>query len=251
MVPVSAIDFEDIGPAPEPVLEELIRAQGILTPLTLARRSSGRCELVAGRRRLRVARKLGLSVVPALVIEYDGMTSVQALTDHASRRENPAADLAHIEALVQKGASFEAISKATGLQVKTIKQRLILGRLATDLREQFDRGRIAVTVAEAAARLPSEAQRGLVERFGMVGRLTAQDVRDAKAAAKPAPPPMLTGFEPEEVDPTAAPPIPASDARVTPELKRMCHDLLKLFRSESRRSLADALAEVMANAGID
>ena len=52
MVPVDAIDFEDIGPAPEPVLEALMVAQGILTPLTLARKQDGRCELIAGRRRL-------------------------------------------------------------------------------------------------------------------------------------------------------------------------------------------------------
>jgi ParB-like chromosome segregation protein Spo0J len=251
MVPISVIDFEDIGPAPEPVLEELIRAQGILTPLTLARRANGRCELIAGRRRLRVARKLGLALVPALVIEYDGMVSVSALTDHASRRDNPAADLAHIERLVHRGASFEAISKATGLPVKTIKERLVLGKLTPTLRESFDRGKLVLTVAQGAARLPAEAQRGLSAKLEAVGRLTQQDVKEAKAAAKPPAPPRLPEFELDDVDPQAAPPIPASQARVTPDLRRMCRDLISLFRSEQRPRLAEALEQVLLQAGID
>src|SRR3954447_11570135 len=85
-VPLALIDFEDIGPHPEPVLEALVRAQGILTPLTLAMRADGRFELMAGRRRLRVARAIGLERVPALVIANVGIVEVGALTDHATRR---------------------------------------------------------------------------------------------------------------------------------------------------------------------
>lgn len=251
MVPLSAIDFEDIGPAPEPVLEELIRAQGILTPLTLARKADGRCDLIAGRRRLRVARKLGLALVPALVIDNHGMVAVSALTDHASRRDNPAADLAHIEALIHRGASLDAISKATGLSSKVIKQRLVLGKLTPRLREMFDRGRIAVTVAQDTARLPAEAQHGLADRFDMVGKLTQQDVKDAKAAAKPPPPPMLPAFELEDVEPTAPPPIPVSRLRVTPELERTCRELIALLRAERRASLAGALEGALQRAGVD
>jgi ParB-like chromosome segregation protein Spo0J len=249
-VPLELIDFEDIGPAPEPVLEALVRAQGILTPLTLARRADGRLDLIAGRRRLRVARTIGLERVPALVIDNVGMVAVASLTDHATRRDNPAADLAHIETLVGRGASLDQIQKATGLPVARIKDRMRLGKLVPELREQFDRGRISLAVAHDAARLPTEAQRGLVERFGLVGKLTQQDVKDARKAAAPPPPPSIPGFEPPEVDPNEAPPIPMSVPRVTPELERTCRELIALLRAERRESLAGALEGALSRAGI-
>lgn len=248
-VTISQIDYDDIGPAPEADLEEKIRAQGILTPLTLARKSDGRFELIAGRRRLRVARKLGHLSVPALVIENAGMTAVSALTDHATRRENPAADLAHIEALVARGASETAIHKATGLAVKTIRARMKLAHLVPALREAFDRGKLPISVAEGCARLTSEAQQALAAKLTAVGRLTQQDVKEAKLAARPAPPPMLDGFDVPTVDPLAAPPIPASVPRLTPELQRTCQELIALLRSERRESLAGALEGALARAG--
>ena len=244
-----AIDFEDIGPDPEPALEELIRAQGILTPLTLARREDGRFDLIAGRRRLRIARKLRMLSVPALVLSDVSLTPVASLTDHATRRENPAADLAHIELLVSRGASIDAIHKATGLAKKTIKARMALGRLAPPLREAFDRGKLPLTVAEGLSRLPTEAQAGLAERLATVGRLTQQDVKEAKSATKAPPGPKLAGFEAEPVDPTAAPPIPATPPRLTDELQRTCRELIALLRAERRESLAGQLEGALARAG--
>jgi ParB family chromosome partitioning protein len=249
-VPLTLIEYEDIGPAPEPVLEALIRAQGILTPLTLARRTDGRLDLIAGRRRLRVARTIGLAQVPALVIDNVGMVEVASLTDHATRRDNSAADLAHIEALVGRGATLDAIQKATGLPVAKIKDRMRLGKLVPDLREQFDHGRIALGVAQDAARLPAEAQRGLAERVGLLGKLTRQDVKDAMSAAAPTPPPSIPGFDPPEVDPNEAPLIPVSIPRVTPELERTCRELIALLRAERRESLAGALEGALSRAAI-
>ncbi|NBI67080.1 ParB/RepB/Spo0J family partition protein [Pseudoflavonifractor sp. 60] len=71
-------------------LEELansIRAMGILQPLTVRRREGG-WELVAGERRLRAAKLVGLETVPCLSIQTDSKSSsLLALVENLQRRD--------------------------------------------------------------------------------------------------------------------------------------------------------------------
>ncbi len=252
IVDVALIDFEDIGEAPSAALKRAIKEQGILTPLTLARTATGRLHLVAGRRRLRVAKEMGLKVVPALVIEDDGMVNVSGLTDHATRRDNPAADLAHIEALVHRGASHAEISRATGLPVNAIKARLKLARLVPALRSHFDSGRIGTSVAEDCARLPAVTQEELAGRFATVGRLTQDDIRQARQARQQTAPStmQLEGFDAPDIDPAAAPQLPTARPMLTDELAGLCRELVALFTMERRTELAARLTDALERAGV-
>ena len=71
-------------------LEELaasIREHGVLQPLTV-RKVDGSFELVSGERRLRAARMAGLSEVPCIVIDVDGVcSSLLALVENLQRRD--------------------------------------------------------------------------------------------------------------------------------------------------------------------
>ena len=71
-------------------LEELaasIREHGVLQPLTV-RKVEGSFELVSGERRLRAARMAGLSEVPCIVIDVDGVcSSLLALVENLQRRD--------------------------------------------------------------------------------------------------------------------------------------------------------------------
>ena len=250
-VPVDLIDFDPIGPEPEAALRRSIKQQGILTPLTIVPGRDGRFKLVTGRRRLLVARELKFEQVPALLVKDAGMVNVSAVTDHATRRDNPAADLFHIQALVARGASLEEIARATGLPKAKVQARMRLADLIPPLRELFDAGRVTVSVAEQAARLPGPTQGALAEKFGMTGKLTGRDVQEAKAATHGPERPMLDGFaELPEVDPTAAPAIPEAAPRLTPDLLRTVNEVALALRAEKRGGLADALMGALARAGV-
>ena len=71
-------------------LEELaasIREHGVLQPLTV-RKVDGSFELVSGERRLRAARLAGLSEVPCIVIDVDGVcSSLLALVENLQRKD--------------------------------------------------------------------------------------------------------------------------------------------------------------------
>ena len=95
-------------------LEELaasIREHGVLQPLTV-RKVDGSFELVSGERRLRAARMAGLSEVPCIVIDVDGVcSSLLALVD---RMEQTAADPAHQTVFISHGdclADAEYVAK--------------------------------------------------------------------------------------------------------------------------------------------
>jgi hypothetical protein len=79
--------------------------------------------------------------------------------------------------------------------------------------------------------------------------LTQEDVKGVRKAAREPTRPTLEGFDLPTVDPTAAPPIPATPPRLTPELERTCRELVALLRAERRRSLADQLEGALARAG--
>lgn len=173
--------YRPVGPDPDPALLRSIQRFGILTPITVHAtvKRALPYRLISGRRRLLAAQRLTLETVPALVItgEYE---AVPALSDHALRKDNPAAELVYIEQLIEQGALIPEIASATGLPIQTIKARLRLQHLVPKLREAFKDGRIGVSVAESAAKLPVGVQDTLVEKIGQDGKLTLRDVKDAQ-----------------------------------------------------------------------
>src|SRR4249920_2034915 len=72
-IPIDAIEVNPFQPRQdfeETALDELansIKIHGIIQPLTLRRLHEGKYQLIAGERRLKAARKAGLSAVPAFI----------------------------------------------------------------------------------------------------------------------------------------------------------------------------------------
>ena len=68
-------------------LADSIRRYGIITPLTV-RRTDGGYELIAGERRLRCARQVGLATVPCFIVSADGEQScLMALLENLQRED--------------------------------------------------------------------------------------------------------------------------------------------------------------------
>jgi ParB family chromosome partitioning protein len=69
-------------------LAQSIKVYGIIQPLSVRRLSADRYELVAGERRLRAAKKLGLSEVPAILIDItDKDSAAIALLENLQRED--------------------------------------------------------------------------------------------------------------------------------------------------------------------
>src|SRR5215467_4516273 len=138
---VALIEFEDIGPPPRGELIRSIRAIGVQTPITVEQIEAPTDQylynLIAGRRRQRVALDLGFETIPALIYP-SGFSKTMLLTDHAQRHANPAAELRAIEQLQEQGYTEKEIAYATGMTIGTIRNRVKLVGLCAELRHAFD-----------------------------------------------------------------------------------------------------------------
>jgi len=122
-------------------LIESIKIYGIIQPLILTKTASG-YQLIAGERRLRAAKIIGLNTVPALVREAGEQEKLElALIENIQRRNlNP----------LEKAVSYERLMNEFNLTQEEVAQKLGLSRSA-----------LANTIRFLS--LPEKAQKALVD----------------------------------------------------------------------------------------
>jgi ParB-like chromosome segregation protein Spo0J len=189
---------------PSRKLIALIRELGVVEPIIVADPGSRGQRpqpfpIVEGRRRTKtvalLAEETGRNEVPALIVSGAGtdraaVLAAVALALHASREESPASELAAIEAIIDcaaessPAATIKQIAAQTTMSIQTIQRRLRLRNLIPVLREAFDHGKLAATVAEAAARLAPEHQAKLAQALEDGERVTLAAVRELTRAAR-------------------------------------------------------------------
>lgn len=130
-------------------LEELIasiKEKGIITPVTVRNIDTG-FELIAGERRWRAAKKLGLKSIPAYIITVADAAEVMelALIENIQREDlNPLEEAEGYAVLnSQHNLSHEAIAKAVGKKRVTISNALRLLKLPPDIRKSLRNGNIS------------------------------------------------------------------------------------------------------------
>lgn len=209
------IDVADIW-SPYPIrradsgLRTSVKQFGVINPIQVMdqERDGRKFRLVDGQRRLSAVQEEGLKKIPAVFVA-DGDPCAVSLTQSATDDDNPAAELFFIEDLIQHGYSQKQIQTATRLSAGTFKKRLRLKALIPRLRDPFDRGEIAVAVAQGCADLPVTTQERLAALFEQRSQdpdysgpcLTAKDVREERQAARQAAGAQTgLGFEDETED---------------------------------------------------
>ena len=124
-------------------LSESIRSYGILNPLTVRRRS-GRYELVAGERRLRAAKLVGMREVPCMLIDVNMEDAgLIALVENLQRRDlNFLEEANGIRQLIRMfGMSQEEAARRLGKSQSAVANKLRLLKLPEDVLETLrDRG---------------------------------------------------------------------------------------------------------------
>ena len=129
-------------------LEELadsIREHGLIQPLVV-RKSTNGYEIVAGERRWRAARKIGIKEIPARVRELsDEENMLLAIIENMQREDlDPIEEAEGISQMIETyGLSQEQVSKSLGKSRPYITNQLRLLKLPEEIRKMVSDGRLS------------------------------------------------------------------------------------------------------------
>ena len=174
-------------------LEELaasIREHGVLQPLTV-RKVDGSFELVSGERRLRAARMAGLSEVPCIVIDVDGVcSSLLALVENLQRRDLDFLEEAMaLDRLIHTyDLSQEEAARRIGKSQSAVANKLRLLKLSPRLLDRLRQNGLTERHARALLRLETEEQQWEVLDYVIDHHLTVAQT-EAYIEARLTPPP--------------------------------------------------------------
>lgn len=172
------------GLDPDRELVEDVRKHGVIEPLLLQRMGPTRYEIISGRRRYRAAVQAERDTVPALLTRASKpQRAVLTMKLNQLRRANFIADIRAYEELIKQQLSEKEIGDLTGLKQQEIDRRKRLITAEPRIVRALMEGRATVNIAEAAAKLPPQQQRRLmdaVEQNG--GKLTSSHIAEIKSA---------------------------------------------------------------------
>ncbi len=147
-------------------LAQSIKEKGVIQPL-LVRRRGDNYELIAGERRLRACKLLGLKEIPLIVKEVDDHDSLEyALIENIQRESlNPIEEAHAYQHLIDKfQVTQEKISEAMGKARATIANTLRLLKLPHEIQEELKKGRISFAHGRALLEVEDEnTQRRLAQ----------------------------------------------------------------------------------------
>jgi len=162
-------------------LEELaqsIRENGILQPITVRSTEDKKFELIAGERRLRAARLVGITKIPALVIDMQQKDSALfALIENLQRQDlNFFEEAEAIETLITDyKMSREDVAKKLSIAQSTLSNKLRILKLPEEMRFRLSKAGLTERHARALLSLEDDAQRERALSIMIDRHLTVQE----------------------------------------------------------------------------
>ena len=149
-------------------LVESIKAHGILQPVVVRWTGDG-YELIAGERRWRAAKQIGMATIPAVLKNVDGGKALElALIENLQREDlNPIEKAkAFINLMKNFGLTQERVAECVGMERSSVANIIRLLELPSDIQEYVSRGTISVGHARALLSLQNEKeQKDLCDRI--------------------------------------------------------------------------------------
>lgn len=184
------------GPDVSKQMVDSVKELGVLSPVLLRLdEKNGWYRVVDGNRRVMAARLAKLDSIPAIVLDgldEDAEKRVTLLSNHM-RSENPYHEIrAYMDLTADDKNSNRDIRDKTGIGRASIDRLDRIVHSHFSLVEGFFNRKIALSVMDAAAKLPMDKQLELVSILNVKGKLVKSDV-DAVKAGEP---------EPEAPEPT-------------------------------------------------
>ena len=231
------VDINDIMPNTsqprkefdEEKLQELadsINQHGLIQPIVLRKAAKG-YEIVAGERRWRAARLIGLKEIPSIVKELtDEENMLLAIIENMQREDlNPIEEAEGLQQMIDTyGLTQEQVSKSVGKSRPYITNSLRLLKLPERVRDLTAKGDISMGHARALAAIDDEEKQvRLAERIAAEGL----SVRQAETLAK------------DTKDPAKKKPVKkkrksADEKRVEEDLKNALGTRVNLLRNGKR-----------------
>jgi ParB family transcriptional regulator, chromosome partitioning protein len=173
--------FDEVALA---ALADSIREVGILQPVLVRAAEGGGYELIAGERRWRAARRIGLQTVPAMVRVADDAAMLQhAIVENIQREElNPLEEAAAYQQLIEDfSLTHDDVATRVGKSRATITNTLRLLQLPPSIQRSLKDGTIRMGHARALLGTPD---RGFQEQLAR--RIVAEDlsVREVEEAIR-------------------------------------------------------------------
>lgn len=144
----------------EEAIEELsqsIKSYGIIQPLTVRKLGEIRYELVAGERRLRAAKKIGLLEVPVIIVDINDKDSAAiALLENLQREDLNFVEeaLAYYNLIKDHSYTQEQLAQVIGKKQSTIANKLRILKLDIEITNTIIENKLTERHARALLKLP-------------------------------------------------------------------------------------------------
>lgn len=162
-------------------LADSIREVGVLQPVLVRRQEDG-FELIAGERRWRAARRVGMQTIPAIVRSADNATMLQqAIVENVQREElNPLEEAAAYQQLIEDFAlTHDEVAARVGKSRVTITNTLRLLQLPASIQRSLKDGSIRMGHARALLGTPDRAFQEQLARRVAAEDLSVREVEEA------------------------------------------------------------------------
>jgi len=164
-----------------------IREKGILQPV-LVRRKGDAFELIAGERRLRAAKLLGLAEVPAIIKDVDDRDSLElALIENVQRQNLNAIEEARaFQYLIDKfSLTQEEVSQVIGKSRESVANVLRLLKLPSEVQDEIRGGRMSFGHGRALLELRDENQQRRLAQMVISNSLSVRELENMVKHSRP------------------------------------------------------------------
>jgi len=163
-------------------LSASIREIGVLQPLLVRLLADGSYQLIAGERRLRAAKRAGLTSIPAIVKTTDDMSSVeQALVENLHRQDlAPLEEASAYQQLIDDfSLTHDAVAKRVGKSRSSISNSLRLLGLPATIQAYLADGKLSAGHAKALLGTPDQAFQEQLARRAVTEGWSVRAVEEA------------------------------------------------------------------------
>ena len=168
-------------------LAQSIKEKGIIQPL-LVRRRGDVYELIAGERRLRASKSLGIKELPIIVRDVNDQDSLElALIENIQREGlNPIEEAHAYQHLIEKfQVSQEKISEVLGKARVTITNTLRLLKLPYEVQQEIKKGRISFGHGRALLEIDDENQQRRLAQDVIAKGLSVRELENLLKSKRP------------------------------------------------------------------
>ena len=169
---------EDFDSASIEDLAQSIKEKGVIQPL-LVRRKGDYYELIAGERRLRASKSLGIKEIPIIVRDVEDRDSLElALIENIQRENlNPIEEAHAYQHLMDKfQLTQERIGEVLGKSRVSVTNTLRLLRLPHEVQEEMKKGRISFAHGRALLEIENENQQRQLAQAVISGGLSVREL---------------------------------------------------------------------------